>query len=310
MLSRRGEDAGDAGSAAGDSALATDSAAIFDSTGPALDASLEASGPTALVRVANWAPDAPSSGYDVCVATHGSSSWSGPLLARMIGDAGVLGDAGASIQFPAMTNYLVALSPATYDVAVVAAGAGCASPVKTATGLPALVAGAWYTLAIVGYAAPAGGDPALSVVVFTDDSTNAVGTAVRFLDLAPSVGLADFGLGTIASGFSPLEVGVPFAQIVTMVAPDAGVTGAAPDANGYVGVATTSSVTFSAHLSSGATADLAVASAVNLSPAPTATVALVGGKSGGGKPQLVVCTWDGVQNESSGLLESCSVGGM
>jgi hypothetical protein len=75
------EDAGDAGNPSGDSALATDSAAILDSTVPALDASLEASGPTALVRVANWAPDAPSSGYDVCVATHGSSSWSGPLLA-------------------------------------------------------------------------------------------------------------------------------------------------------------------------------------------------------------------------------------
>jgi hypothetical protein len=303
-----GDDAGDAGHGPGDGALAADSRALPDSAAPALDATAEASGPTARIRIANWVPDAPPSGYDVCVAIHGSSSWAGPLLAEAIGDAGVLGDAAApSVQFPAMTNYLLALAPAVYDVAVVVVGAGCASPVRVEAGLPALVAGTWTTLAIVGDATPAGGDPALEVVALTDDSTNAVGTAVRFLDAAPSIALADFGLGTLASGFSPLEVAVPFGQVVTTTAAEAGAT---PDANGYVGVATTGSVTLSAHLAMGATSDLAVASAVNLSPTPTATVARVGGKTGGAKPQLVVCTWDGVVNESSGLLESCSVGGM
>jgi hypothetical protein len=302
-----GEDAGDA---ATDSGLATDSTTIPDTTAPGLDAALEASGPTAQVRVANWVPDAPASGYDVCVAVHGSSSWSGPLLAQMIGDAGVLGDAAApSIQFPGVTNYLFAVAPARYDLAVVADGAGCASPAKVATDLPALVAGHWYTMAIVGDATPAGTDPGLTIVVLRDDSTNAVGPAVRFLNVAPSIASADFGLGTFASGFMPLEVGVPFAGIATMGAGDSGV---APDSNGYVGVpsAATGTVTFSAHVSTGATGDLAVAPGLTLSPAPTATVALVGGKTGGGGVQLLVCTWDGVQDESSGLVESCSVGGM
>lgn len=300
----------DAGDAASDSAVTTDSTTVSDSVAPAVDAPLEASGPTAQVRVANWAPDAPASGYDVCVAIHGSSSWSGPLLGQAVGNVGSLGDAAVpTIQFPGVTNYLLALAPATYDVAVVRAGAGCASPVKVATDLPALVAGDWYTMAIVGDATPVGTDPALTVVVLDDDSTNAVGTAVRFLNVAPSIASADFGLGTFAAGFTPLEVGVPFAGIVTMAAPEAGVT---PDSNGYVGVASaaTGTVTFSAQVSTGATGDLAVAPGLTLSPAPTATVALVGGKTGGGGAQLLVCTWDGVQNESSGLVESCTLGGM
>ena len=301
-----GEDAGDAAS---DSAVATDGATIPDSVAPSVDATFEASGPTAQVRIANWVPDTPASGYDVCVAVHGTSSWSGPMLANLIGDAGGLGDASvASIQFPGVTNYLLALAPAKYDVAVVAEGAGCASPVKVATDLPALVAGNWYTMAFVGDATPTGTDPALTVVVFADDSTNAVGTTVRFLDVAPSIASADFGLGTVASGFIPLEVGAVFAGVVTTAAEDAGVT---PDSNGYVGVvsAVTGTVTFSAHLSTGATGDLAVAPGLMLM-SPAATVALVGGKTGGAGPQLLVCTWDGVVNESSGLMESCSLGGM
>jgi hypothetical protein len=302
------EDGGEGGA---DAPVVTDSttSADADTAVPSVDAMPEASGPTAQVRVANWAPDAPGSGYDLCVAVHGSSSWSGPLLGQLIGDAGGLGDAAVpSIQFPGVTNYLLALAPATYDVGVVAAGAGCASPVKVATNLSALVAGNWYTLAIVGDVTAAGGDPALSVVLFLDDPSNVAAIAVRFLNVAPSIASADFGLGTLASGFTPLEIGVPFAGIVTMAAADAGV--ATPDSNGYVSLAATGSVAFSAHAATGDAGDLAVASAVNLSPAPLSTIALVGGKTGGAGPQLLVCTWDGVQNESSGLLESCSLGGM
>jgi hypothetical protein len=305
-----GEDAGEDG--AEDAPIATDSTTSADTGVPTADAMLEASGPTAQVRVANWAPDAPESGYDVCVAVHGTPDWSGPLLADAIGDAGPADAAAPSIPFPGVTNYLLALAPAAYDVAVVAGGAGCASPVKVATDLPALVAGGWYTMAIVGDAAPVGADPGLSVVVFTEDPSNAVAMAVRFLDVAPSIASADFGLGTLASGFTPLETGVPFAGIVTTAAADAGVI---PDSNGYVslaatGLATTGSATFSAHAPTGDAGDLAVAPAVTLSPAPLSTVALVGGKTGGARPQLLVCTWDGVVNESSGLMESCSLGGM
>jgi hypothetical protein len=90
-------------------------------------------------------------------------------------------------------------------------------------------------------------------------------------------------------------------------APDAGLT---VDSNGYVGIAGLTGVAFSAHASTGASVDLAVASNLTLAPAPTATVALVGGKTGGEAPQLLVCLWDGVANESSGLLAQCSLGSM
>jgi hypothetical protein len=162
-------------------------------------------------------------------------------------------------------------------------------------------------MAIVGDGTPVGADPALSVVLFTDDSTSSVGTSVRFLDVAPSVPSADFGQGTFATGFMPLEVAVPFAAIATVAGAD---SGTAPDSNGYVGVPALQTFSFSAHASTGATGDLAVASALTLMPAPTVTVALVGGKTGGAAPQLLVCLWDGVANESSGLLSSCSVGSM
>ena len=299
---------GDASDDVTEAEAATDSAASQDVGIPSYDATLEASGPSVPVRIANWSPDAPASGYDVCLAVHGSSSWSGPLLEQLIGDAGVLGDAAAaSIQFPAVTNYLLAVAPGTYDVAVIVDGAGCASPVAVATHLPALVLGSWYTMAIVGDGTPAGSDPALSVVLFTDDSTSSVGTSVRFLDVAPSVPSADFGEGALATGFTPLEVAVPFAAVATMAVAD---SGTAPDSNGYVGVPALQTLSFSAHASTGATGDLAVASALTLMPAPTATVALVGGKTGGAAPQLLVCLWDGVANESSGLLAACSVGSM
>ena len=291
-----------------DARVATDSATAPDTTAPAVDATSESSGPTAQLRIANWSPDAPTAGYDVCLAVHGTSSWSGPLLAQLVGDAGTLGDAAvASIQFPQMTNYLLAVAPATYDVAVVDAGAGCASPFVVVRDLTPLVLGDWYTMAIVGDHTPVGADPGLSVVVLADDSANAIGTGVRFLNVAPSLAAVDFGQGTLASGFEPLALGVAFATVAAVGAPEAGVT---VDSNGYVGVAASSGVAFSAHGSTGATVDLAVASNLTLAPAPTATVALVGGKTGGAAPQLLVCLWDGVANESSGLLAPCSLGSM
>jgi hypothetical protein len=298
---------GDAGDAGGEGPLVTDSASA-DTTVPTVDApAIETSAPAAQVRLADWSPDAPSSGYDVCVAPHGTSSWSGPLLAQELGDAGTLGDAREpALQFPAVTNYLFALAPGPYDVAVVEPGGDCTSPVAKATELPSLAVGSWYTMAIIGDRSPAGPDPALSVLVLTDDSTASNATAVRFLDVAPSIASADFGEGTLATGFVPLAIGVPYGEIATM--DDDG--GMAPDPNGYVVFSSIGSVTLSAHASAGGASDLAVAPNQSLGPGTVATVALVGGKTGGPPPQLVVCTWDGVVNESSGLLSSCVVGSL
>jgi hypothetical protein len=293
---------GDAGDAGIDRAVLLDSTAA-DTSVIELDARPEATGPTANLRIANWSPDAPTSGYDVCLAPHGTSTWRGPLLARMVGDAGVLGDSGSpSIQFPLVTNYLLGVSPGTYDAAIVATGAGCANPVAMATNLPALAVSGWYTMAIVGDRTPAGADPALSVVVLTDDSSATIGAAVRFLDMAPSIASADFGEGTLAAGFVPLAIGVPFAKVATRAAGDAG---AKPDANGYVAVMPPSGAALSAHASSGATGDAAVAPNQTFAAGAVVTVALVGGKTGAAKPQLVVCSWDGVVDPSAGLYSGC-----
>jgi hypothetical protein len=297
-----GGDAGDAGS---DTGLAIDSMPPVDTGTPVFDAPLEATALTAQLRVANWSPDAPAAGYDVCLAPHGTSSWSGPLLSKTIGDAGVLGDSGMpSVQFPTVTNYLLGVAPGTYDVAIVAAGAGCASPVVVATDLPAVVLGSWYTMAIVGDRTPAGMDPGLSVVLLTDDSSATVGTAVRFLDMAPSIAEADFGEGTFGATFVPLATGVPFARLGTTSGGDAGT---APDSNGYVGILPPGGIPLSAHASTGATGDAAVAPNQSFAAGAVVTVALVGGKTGGAKAQLVVCIADGVVNQSAGLYSGCVV---
>ncbi len=299
-------DNGDGGEAGSDATSVPDTAMAMDTSVFEMDARPEGSGPTAPVRIANWSPDAPAAGYDVCLAAHGTSTWRGPLLGQSVGDAGVLGDSGmASVQFPSVTNYMLQVTPGTWDVAVVMAGAGCAAPVATATSLPALAATGWYTLAIVGDRTPAGSDPALSVLLLSDDSTATLGTAVRLLDLAPSVPAADFGEGTVVA-FVPLAPTIPYGKLATGSATDGG---AAADDAGYVEVTASGPVTLSAHSPTGTT-DLAVAPAQSLTASTAVTVALVGGKTGGPRPQLVVCAGDGVVGQSTGLYSACSVASM
>jgi hypothetical protein len=298
--------AGEAGAGPGDSGVAPP---------PTQDASLDAAGPAALLRVANWSPDAPAAGYDVCLAPSGTSAWQGPEVATALGSVGSLGDAGVSaVQFPVVTNYLLFVGPGTYDVEVVAPGEGCGHPLAVSTGLLPLATGVFYTLAIVGDTAPAGGDPPLAAILLGDDSAAAGGAAsLRFLDVAPSVRAADFGEGTVASGtFVALATAAAFGALPGGAGPDAG----ALDPNGYASIpATGTSVTLSAHAApaSGdaqAAVDLATASALTPMPGDVDTIALVGGKTGGGGPRLLVCTGDGVQNQSTGLVSSCTPASM
>jgi hypothetical protein len=58
----------------------------------------------ALIRLANWSPDAP--GIDFCVAPRGTASWIGPVLATTLGATGALGNLSvidAGIPFDAGT---------------------------------------------------------------------------------------------------------------------------------------------------------------------------------------------------------------
>jgi len=266
------------------------------------DAPVEAAAPSANIRFADWSPDAPAAGYDVCVAQHGTTSWQGPVLAQSIGDAGTL-----TFNFPTVTTYFEA-DVGQYDIEIVAAGGSCSSPIGSpVTNLKALAANAFYTVALVGDTTKAGNDPTLTAVLFQDDTAPTDGsTSLRFLNVAPDLAAMDFGAGTLAgSSFHPLEVSVAFAGLATQTGNDGG---GVVDANGYVGVtgADAGPIEFSCHTSQGGTTDTATASNQTLAGNSAVTLALVNGKNGGPAAQFLVCTGDG-NVPSSSLTSTCTI---
>jgi len=278
-------------------------AATTDSGLDALDTDSEDEAhqtPQTYVRIANWAPDAPASGYDVCLAPQGTTIWMGPLLAQDL-DAGTLGQGGANgAQFPWVTRYL-AVPPGQYDVQLVLAGASCATGVIAPTyGLPILSQGAHTTLAVVGDVRPTGNDAALKMEAFADEtSTASGGAALRVIDVIPSLGYVDVGTGTLSNGnFAPLFVDVPFGAPGSVQA-----DGGATDPNGYLTIEPLSNVELSAH-ATGGTIDRATASHVSLPGGSVTTMALVNGANGGRPPQFLVCTDSG---PASGAQSPCNV---
>jgi hypothetical protein len=266
------------------------------------DAPSEAAAPSANIRFADWSPDAPAAGYDVCVAPHGTTQWQGPVLAQGIGDAGTL-----TFNFPTVSTYLQA-DVAQYDVEIVAAGGSCASPIVSAvTNLPALVANAFYTLAIVGDTTKAGNDPTLTAVLFPDDIGPTDGsTNIRFLNVAPDLASMDFGAGTLTGNtFQAIESNVGFATLATQTGSSAG---GMVDSSGYVGVfvADAGAIEYSGHTAQGGTTDTATASNQTFAANSAVTLALVNGKNGGAAAQFLVCTGDGVASTSS-LTSTCSI---
>lgn len=265
------------------------------------DAPSEAAAPSANIRFADWSPDAPAAGYDVCVAPHGTTQWQGPVLAQGIGDAGTL-----TFNFPTVTTYFQS-DVGQFDVEIVAAGGSCSTPIGSAiTGLAALQANDWYTLALVGDTTKSGSDPTLTAVLFQDDGAPTDGsTSVRFLNAAPDLASMDFGAGTLAaSSFDPLETNVTFAHIASQTGNDAG---GVVDPNGYVGVflADAGPIEFSGHTSQGGTTDTATASNQSFDANSAVTLALVNGKNGGAAAQFLVCTGDGVALSS--LTSTCTI---
>jgi hypothetical protein len=280
--------------AANDANIGTDSGA---------DAGTDAASPQTNIRFADWSPDAPATGFDFCVAAHGTTNWTGPVLGSELADAGTIGDGGAnSLQFPLVTAYL-AIDPGQYDVEIVSAGAtSCASGVVPATTtLPTLAANAFTTFAVVGDVSMAGSDPGLKVVAFADDSTAATGALVRFINAAPDLAAVDVGQGTLAGGnFQALFTGVQFGQPGTAAGSDAG----AVDSNGYVSLAALSGARLSVHTSAGGTSDTATASNATFATGTISTLALVNGKNGGPAPQFLQCQDNAA---TTGLLSPCSV---
>ncbi len=280
-----------------DSSLTTDG-------GPVVDAPEEPPPPTTNVRLANWSPDAPSAGYDFCLAPHMTTSFAGPQLGLITGDAGTI-----PFAFPAVTTYFP-LPPGRFDLEIVAFGApDCSSPIGArVTNLPELAANGFYTIAFVGDTAVTGSDAALTAVGFQDDAPpNDGSVSVRFLNAAPSLSGAttvDFGTGAQSAGtFSPLETSVAFGALATRSGSDAGTV----DPLGYVQQPPYSGNTeLSAHLTTGANnVDTATASGQVIAGNSAVTVALVNGKTGGTPPGFLVCQGDSTTNSAS-LFSSCT----
>jgi hypothetical protein len=271
--------------------------------------------PTGSVRLADWAPDAPGTGFDVCVVPHGTdAAWTGPLLG------------GPGVAFPNVGRY-VAIAPGTYDLKVVPAGGACGTAVAPTIQLAPLIVNAKTTVAIVGDLSPGGNDQAAKVVSFADDNQLPTGiAAVRFIDAMPGASAVIFGLGkTTDLTFAALTPNVPFGT-VSATLPDGGVA----DSNSYMLLDPLSGGTLSAHLPSG---DYAVSSSTNTSfingmlTSPNMpsvlgagtdvatgtnatwpvnsliTVALVKG-SGGPNGQFVLCHDDAA---AEGTLSACNV---
>ncbi len=322
-----GDDAttGDDGGGGGDGGMSGETstdggaeAAVEAAADAPVDAATEAEAapaPQTYVRLANWAPDAPAAGYDFCVAPHGTTTWTGPVLAGQLAAEAAAADGGApeagldggdaaaatALSFPSVTDYF-GVSPNTYDVEIVAAGSSCATAVSSATTLPALAANGYTTFAIVGDVSPSGSDHALEIVSFTDDSTASAGNVLlRFINAAPDLAAVDFGQGTLgATSFAAMLTNVQFGKAGSTAA-DAGTL----DTNDYLTVGALATASFSVHTSAGGTTDTATASNVTVAAGGVVTMALVNGKNGGPAPQLLLCTDNA--GPSASLLGACSI---
>jgi hypothetical protein len=284
------------------------------------------------MRIAHASPDAPA--FDVCVAPHGTTSFHGPLVARLAVSLGAGDDAGpAGVSFSQVSAY-VALAPGRYDVRLVAAGASSCDPeaaldapideLEASAGdseggsaeagtaapalpdfvdLPALQPSTSATLLIAGDLTPAGADAPIGVTLLSDDEELAGGAAsLRAINAVPSQPALDFGLGAGAA-WLPMFTDVALGQAGTTTGPGEG----AADANGYVPIPTFAGQAMSAFAPSDGGGQVATASQVDVELGAIATIMAIGGKTGDAThpPGLLVC----IDNQpSGGLLSDCSVG--
>ncbi len=281
---------GDAAAAASDAAMSTASAAA--------DAGSTTTAPTTLasIRVANWSPDAPA--VDFCVAPHGTGQFHGPMVAAQ---ALALPNAGSScpastfgLPFPQVSSYAL-VQAGQYDVRLVVAGAtSCAAGVADATSLPAIVAGGFETVALLGELNRASATaPGLQLAGFSDDPAPVGAIALRFIQAAPAFSALDFGTGS-GSSFKAVFSNVAFGQTAkTAVGADGGA--ASVDSNGYLSRSAMTSVSLAAEVHGalapdGSVQDTAVAKNVSAAAGSVLTVVAVGAVAGaGGAASLVQC---------------------
>lgn len=173
---------------------------------------------TARVRVAHLSPNAPP--IDVCVAARGSTSFMGPVLKA----AGV---AATGLAYSQVTKYLD-LPAGTYDVRVVAGAAtSCATGLFESTTLPALGAGASYTVAGIGFFGGDLGANQFALRAYVDTAAaDPANVKLRFVHASPDTPPVTVGLGSGAA-FMPVFTNVSYPNAGTSTTP-------ASDANGFI----------------------------------------------------------------------------
>jgi hypothetical protein len=265
--------------------------------------------PQTRIRFAMWSPDAPNVDFCVApiapapdaapadggsVASDASEVWQGPLIGQeaTLVDGGIEvifdGETLSGLAFPQVSAYFD-FPAGSYAVRLVLAGsADCSMPLlgNDATNLAPFKAGASSTVAVVGEYSQAATDPSIEVVSFADDTSGSGGSIrLRLIAAIPSATSLDLAVGTLGSpGFHQLFTGVLFGQAAT--GSDAGPV----DSNGYLTTSAFDDVTLSA-LKDALDAGALVVAAATIPNGSVATIAAVGGKTGGVPPlpELALC---------------------
>ncbi len=239
----------------------------------------------ARLRVAHLSPDAPA--VDFCVAPHGTSDFTGPVLAS--------NGVSAGLAYSNVTKY-VALPPAQYDVRLVAPGSSnCATRLgglADFTNLPALPNGANVTVAAEGLAALGSPTPFTLRAYVDDDEVDGSKAKLRFIHASPGTPSVDVGSGG----------GALFQALFTDVAYGASSAGT----NGYVVTAPLPGVELSARAHGTLEDALSINPAVLPAGAIATAFAIGELKSTTAPLRVLLCVDNGAPN---GMLSQCSVVG-
>jgi hypothetical protein len=285
----KGGSAGSAGTGGTGGSAGQDGGAGTAGDGGVRDASTDgdASTPITNLRFAHLSPGAPA--VDFCLAVHGTTVFTGPLL----GDQGLI----TGLPYAAVTRYLT-VNAAQYDVRIVAAGAtSCATSLgglPDQTNLPALAVNGATTIAAIGELAPGdGGGQPFGLKAYVDDTTVATGNAkLRFIHASSGTPAVDVG----TSG------GVLFTPVFSNIA--FGNTAAAT--NGYVQTAPLTNAELSVR-ANGTTTDVLAAEGTTLASGTIATAFAIGKTGNITTPLRVLLCADNAA--PVGVLTPCNIVG-
>jgi hypothetical protein len=247
----------------------------------------DASPMMANVRVAHLSPGAPA--VDFCLAAHGTTVFTGPVLA---GQAVLTG-----LPYASVTKYQT-LAAGQYDVRIVAPGsANCATSfggLPDQTNLPLIAGGSAVTIAALGELSPGdgGGNP-FSMKAYVDDTSVSAGNAkLRFVHAS--------------SGTQSVDVGTGGGVLFTTLFNDVAFSNVASATNGYIETPPLANTEISTRLH-GTTSDVLSVPSAELASGAIATAFAIGKPGNIATPLKVLLCLD--NGASVGALTPCTVVG-